>query len=163
MSKWNEDDVGDYPARPATSRPAGLPHHVLCPALVNEACQCEAKVLKRIVGRKLVEQVVRVLKTAVASERVSDAVMKTAIKLAEAQNRIHDLEWKLAEKTKDFQTRDQQLTEARQETRRVEEKLAFTQRALDLHTQTCEKKMCICKPGQEPLFICYVHGKRGRS
>jgi hypothetical protein len=55
--------------------------------------------------------------------------------------------------------RSRQLTEARLETRRVEEKLAFVQRALDLHTVGCAKKVCNCPSP----FICLVHGKANRS
>jgi hypothetical protein len=147
MSRWQEDrDV---------SLPPPQGHHATCETLSgpDKACNCEARVVKRIVGRKLVDQTVRVMKA--SNPLVEDLALATAL------SKVHELEWKLAEKTKDFETRDQQLTEARLETRRVEEKLAFTQRALDLHTQTCEKMLCNCEFNKG--FICLVHGKANRS
>lgn len=152
MSRWEADrDIGVYPGKTAL-------HEALCETLIGRPCNCPARVLARRVVKQHPWQ-----RLEVPSSTAADVAMKVAIKLAEAQARIHQLEWDLAEKTKDFQTRDQQLTEARLETRRVEEKLAFTQRALDLHTQHCEKRFCNCKQDDgTSTFICYVHGKANR-
>lgn len=147
MSRWQEDrDVGTYPTKPAPpTQPPGAPHAALCPAMVGEGCQCEARVLKRVIGRKLVEETVRVMKA-------TPTVTATDLALAKALGKVHELEWA--------------LSEAKTENQRLSEKLAFTERALDLHTKHCERqlppplptKRCLCFPNQPPNVICPLHG-----
>jgi uncharacterized coiled-coil protein SlyX len=99
--------------------------------MVGGECGCEARVLKRIVGRKLVDdKTVRVMK--VGKPLVED------LALAKALDRAHELEWKLSEAQKEIQNGNERLVESLLTVRRLEEKLAFTQRALDVHVRHCE-------------------------